>query len=156
MLTHFPPINVPKQELSEMHGAWYGFYSPSHQSVQYKLPITKWERERKMPEYCVTGGTGFIAAYLVKSLLEKGHTVRTTVRDPGTLTSPAKDSYRSCRSYDLRQVPYSDQYHLHLATCILQIISNCYSITITRNISWLLSHSSNLLMGHFLKTHEIY
>ncbi|KAJ9163352.1 hypothetical protein P3X46_023029 [Hevea brasiliensis] len=36
-----------------------------------------------MPEYCVTGGTGFIAAYLVKSLLEKGHTVRTTVRDPG-------------------------------------------------------------------------
>ncbi|KAK2999616.1 hypothetical protein RJ639_024700 [Escallonia herrerae] len=35
-----------------------------------------------MPEYCVTGGTGFIAAYLVKSLLENGHTVRTTVRDP--------------------------------------------------------------------------
>lgn len=35
-----------------------------------------------MPEYCVTGGTGFIAAYLVKCLLEKGHTVRTTVRDP--------------------------------------------------------------------------
>uniref|UniRef100_A0A5B7BFN5 Dihydroflavonol 4-reductase n=1 Tax=Davidia involucrata TaxID=16924 RepID=A0A5B7BFN5_DAVIN len=35
-----------------------------------------------MPEYCVTGGTGFIAAYLVKSLLEKGHTVRTTIRDP--------------------------------------------------------------------------
>ncbi|KAG9448963.1 hypothetical protein H6P81_008928 [Aristolochia fimbriata] len=35
-----------------------------------------------MPEYCVTGGTGFIAAYLVKGLLEKGHTVRTTVRDP--------------------------------------------------------------------------
>lgn len=36
-----------------------------------------------MPEYCVTGGTGFIAAYLVKSLLENGHRVRTTVRDPG-------------------------------------------------------------------------
>ncbi|CAI9761980.1 unnamed protein product [Fraxinus pennsylvanica] len=35
-----------------------------------------------MPEYCVTGGTGFIAAYLVKSLLERGHRVRTTVRDP--------------------------------------------------------------------------
>ncbi|XP_015869234.2 tetraketide alpha-pyrone reductase 2 [Ziziphus jujuba] len=36
-----------------------------------------------MPEYCVTGGTGFIAAYLIKALLDKGHTVRTTVRDPG-------------------------------------------------------------------------
>ncbi|XP_050241108.1 tetraketide alpha-pyrone reductase 2 isoform X3 [Quercus robur] len=35
-----------------------------------------------MVEYCVTGGTGLIAAYLVKTLLEKGHTVRTTVRDP--------------------------------------------------------------------------
>ncbi|XP_012082086.1 tetraketide alpha-pyrone reductase 2 isoform X1 [Jatropha curcas] len=35
-----------------------------------------------MPEYCVTGGTGFIAAYLIKSLLDKGHTVRATVRDP--------------------------------------------------------------------------
>ncbi|KAF9674101.1 hypothetical protein SADUNF_Sadunf10G0092700 [Salix dunnii] len=38
-----------------------------------------------MPEYCVTGGTGFIAAYLVKSLLEKGHTVRITVRNPGNV-----------------------------------------------------------------------
>ncbi|KAL3654405.1 Tetraketide alpha-pyrone reductase 2 [Castilleja foliolosa] len=35
-----------------------------------------------MPEYCVTGGTGFIAAYLIKALLERGHIVRTTVRDP--------------------------------------------------------------------------
>ncbi|KAL3830919.1 hypothetical protein ACJIZ3_019721 [Penstemon smallii] len=35
-----------------------------------------------MVEYCVTGGTGFIAAYLIKALLERGHTVRTTVRDP--------------------------------------------------------------------------
>lgn len=35
-----------------------------------------------MPEYCVTGGSGFIATYLIKSLLENGHTVRTTVRDP--------------------------------------------------------------------------
>lgn len=37
-----------------------------------------------MPEYCVTGGSGFIATYLIKSLLQNGHIVRTTVRDPGT------------------------------------------------------------------------
>ncbi|KAI3467097.1 hypothetical protein Pfo_023760 [Paulownia fortunei] len=42
-----------------------------------------------MPEYCVTGGTGFIAAYLIKSLLEKGHTVRTTVRDPENIEKVA-------------------------------------------------------------------
>ncbi|KAK4263793.1 hypothetical protein QN277_029164 [Acacia crassicarpa] len=35
-----------------------------------------------MPEYCVTGGTGFIASHIVKALLDKGHTVRTTVRNP--------------------------------------------------------------------------
>lgn len=40
--------------------------------------------EVKMPEFCVTGGTGLIAAYLIKSLLQKGHIVRTTARDPGT------------------------------------------------------------------------
>ncbi|KAG5627741.1 hypothetical protein H5410_012959 [Solanum commersonii] len=36
-----------------------------------------------MTEYCVTGGTGFIAAYLINALLLKGHIVRTTVCDPG-------------------------------------------------------------------------
>ncbi|KAK8452276.1 hypothetical protein SEVIR_5G084800v4 [Setaria viridis] len=35
-----------------------------------------------MPEYCVTGGTGFIAAHLIRALLAAGHTVRATVRDP--------------------------------------------------------------------------
>lgn len=35
-----------------------------------------------MPEYCVTGGTGFIASYLIKALLENGCLVRTTVRNP--------------------------------------------------------------------------
>lgn len=32
----------------------------------------------------MTGGTGFIAAHLIRALLAAGHTVRATVRDPGT------------------------------------------------------------------------
>ena len=31
---------------------------------------------------CVTAGTGFIASHIIKKLLEQGHDVRTTVRDP--------------------------------------------------------------------------
>lgn len=34
-------------------------------------------------EMCVTGGTGFIAAYLIRALLNKGYIVRATVRNPG-------------------------------------------------------------------------
>jgi cinnamoyl-CoA reductase len=32
---------------------------------------------------CVTGAGGFIASWLVKRLLQKGYTVRGTVRNPG-------------------------------------------------------------------------
>jgi len=33
---------------------------------------------------CVTGGTGFIASWIIKSLLEHGYSVNTTIRsDPG-------------------------------------------------------------------------
>jgi nucleoside-diphosphate-sugar epimerase len=34
---------------------------------------------------CVTGASGFIASWLVKLLLERGYTVRGTIRNPGTL-----------------------------------------------------------------------
>lgn len=37
---------------------------------------------------CVTGGTGFVASWLIKSLLQEGYAVRTTVRaDPGNTAS---------------------------------------------------------------------
>jgi len=32
---------------------------------------------------CVTGASGFIGSWLVMRLMERGYTVRATVRDPG-------------------------------------------------------------------------
>lgn len=33
---------------------------------------------------CVTGGTGFLGSWIIKSLLENGYSVNTTIRaDPG-------------------------------------------------------------------------
>lgn len=34
---------------------------------------------------CVTGGSGYIASWLVNFLLQKGYTVNATVRDPSQL-----------------------------------------------------------------------
>lgn len=36
---------------------------------------------------CVTGGTGFVASWLIMRLLEQGYTVRTTVRSNPTVFS---------------------------------------------------------------------
>lgn len=35
------------------------------------------------PAVCVTGAGGYIASWIVKSLLERGYTVKGTVRNPG-------------------------------------------------------------------------
>ncbi|KAM1696541.1 hypothetical protein ACFXTN_028059 [Malus domestica] len=43
-----------------------------------------------MATYCVTGATGFIGSWLVKGLLEKGHMVHATVRDPGSFDEAVK------------------------------------------------------------------
>lgn len=34
---------------------------------------------------CVTGAGGYIASWIVKSLLERGYTVKGTVRNPGPI-----------------------------------------------------------------------
>ena len=36
------------------------------------------------PRVCVTGAGGYIASWLVKLLLSRGHAVNATVRDPRT------------------------------------------------------------------------
>ncbi|KAG8386202.1 hypothetical protein BUALT_Bualt03G0124500 [Buddleja alternifolia] len=38
--------------------------------------------EEKTTTYCVTGATGYIGSWLVKSLLQRGYTVHATLRDP--------------------------------------------------------------------------
>lgn len=43
------------------------------------------KRKGAMATYCVTGATGFIGSWLVNTLLERGHMVHATVRDPGLL-----------------------------------------------------------------------
>ncbi|GJN26345.1 hypothetical protein PR202_gb14270 [Eleusine coracana subsp. coracana] len=40
------------------------------------------EKNKKKKTACVTGGNGYIAAALIKVLLEKGYAVKTTVRNP--------------------------------------------------------------------------
>jgi UDP-N-acetylmuramyl pentapeptide phosphotransferase/UDP-N-acetylglucosamine-1-phosphate transferase len=65
----------------------------------YTLPFVRFifierererEREREMEgdkgKVCVTGGTGFLASWLIMRLLEHGYSVHTTIRpDPGEL-----------------------------------------------------------------------
>lgn len=38
--------------------------------------------------YCVTGATGYIGSWLVKTLLDLGYQVHATVRDPGLFFLP--------------------------------------------------------------------
>lgn len=40
------------------------------------------EERSRLPKYCVTGASGYIGSWLVKSLLDKGYCVHATVRDP--------------------------------------------------------------------------
>ncbi len=55
----------------------------THQTtVHKKLNKTK-EKKWQARQFCVTGASGFIASWLVKSLLDHGYTVRGTVRNPG-------------------------------------------------------------------------
>ncbi|PHU07366.1 Dihydroflavonol-4-reductase [Capsicum chinense] len=38
--------------------------------------------EEKLKSYCVTGGTGYIGSWLIKSLLQMGYKVHAAVRHP--------------------------------------------------------------------------
>lgn len=47
-----------------------------------------------MKTVCVTGGSGYIASWLVKFLLRRGYTVKASVRDTSSVTlSPSRSSY---------------------------------------------------------------
>ena len=52
--------------------------------VNYNKKLRKKNREMSETEkvVCVTGASGYVASWLVKFLLQRGYTVRATVRDP--------------------------------------------------------------------------
>jgi nucleoside-diphosphate-sugar epimerase len=81
------------------------------------------QREGEMAEYCVTGGTGLIAAYLVKALLEKGHSVRTTVRDPGV-----------CNKIDVQSMPQASPLIYHIYIYIYIYIYNIFFFHFTGDV----------------------
>ncbi|KAB5541008.1 hypothetical protein DKX38_013982 [Salix brachista] len=61
------------------------FYEGISSLVSYRAVATGTERMSRGGDgkvVCVTGGSGYIASWLVKLLLQRGYTVKTTVRDP--------------------------------------------------------------------------
>ena len=58
--------------------------------------------EAKKKVVCVTGAGGFVASWIVKLLLQRGYTVRGTLRDPGT---PSSSTFHlGLASVDLKQL----------------------------------------------------
>ena len=51
-------------------------------SVLTTKRVTEWEMSEQGKLVCVTGASGYIASWLVKLLLQRGYTVKATVRDP--------------------------------------------------------------------------
>ncbi|KAJ6984788.1 hypothetical protein NC653_022941 [Populus alba x Populus x berolinensis] len=83
-----PPM--PKYQVSKERAASLGVkYTPLEERisslVSYRAVATATERMSRGGDgkvVCVTGGSGYIASWLVKLLLQRGYTVKTTVRDP--------------------------------------------------------------------------
>ncbi|KAF9596842.1 hypothetical protein IFM89_013890 [Coptis chinensis] len=73
---------------------------------------------------CVTGASGYIASWLVKLLLERGYTVKASVRDPND----------SRKTEHLRRLPgANDRLHLFKANlvdegCFDSIINGCEGV----------------------------
>lgn len=47
------------------------------------IKVVQPKRRGAQATYCVTGATGYVGSWLVKTLLERGFRVHATVRDPG-------------------------------------------------------------------------
>ena len=57
---------------------------------------------------CVTGGNGYIASALIKTLLHKGYAVKTTVRNPGSFDSLAIDPLSPHDQCSVAAGPFTD------------------------------------------------
>ena len=56
-------------------------------SVLTTKRVTEWEMSEQGKLVCVTRASGYIASWLVKLLLQRGYTVKATVRDPSQFSS---------------------------------------------------------------------
>ncbi|KAL6553944.1 hypothetical protein OROMI_019617 [Orobanche minor] len=71
-------------------------------------------KEMKEKTYCVTGATGYIGSWLVKSLLEKGYRVHATLRNPVARASGDRCPYRLGAPFALTTVNMTFEKASHL------------------------------------------
>lgn len=75
--THYHQLlESPKDHVSHQS-------SNKRQRVQFSQFQSAKMSEEESKVVCVTGASGFIASWLVKLLLQRGYTVKASVRDPG-------------------------------------------------------------------------
>ena len=112
---------TPTQHISVSISIHLWSHSPFTNLLLCSLLSLPKKKKKKMPSsesstgfsetICVTGAGGFIASWMVKLLLEKGYTVRGTLRNPGM---PIYLSYMTC-SGDMHAwiLLFCFAFHLH-------------------------------------------
>lgn len=80
--------------------------------------------ETKTTTYCVTGASGYIGSWLVKSLLEGGYTVHATLRDLGTLLFLNFFSDNQSNLFEVFSCLYRISGTLHLQSLLNYICTN--------------------------------
>ncbi|KAH7564652.1 hypothetical protein JRO89_XS09G0002100 [Xanthoceras sorbifolium] len=73
-------INITTEFCREKRSSWSHVFLDDHDHK--RMPVDMYSSISSGQTVCVTGAGGFIASWIVKLLLEKGYTVKGTVRNP--------------------------------------------------------------------------